>query len=107
MNEHDRKVHQGLSGKIGKRPATKDFACEACGKLFYFEGNLTTHKRIYHEGIKREKEHICESCGKAFYRTGDLTKHIAKCGQEAIKEGDDTEVKCEKCGKIFKSTAEL
>ena len=39
LNEHNRKVHQGLSGKI-KRPTTKDFACEDCGKLFYFEGNL-------------------------------------------------------------------
>ena len=97
MSAHNRKIHQYPRQKF-ERPATKDFACEACGKLFYFEGNLMKHMRTLHEGIKQQKEHICDSCGKAFYHAGILKNHIGRCGEEA-----QIDVKCEKCDRMFKN----
>ena len=61
------KVHHQKPSQKSGRPATKDYACKACGKLFYFQGNLTKHIKRFHEGIKKKKEHICDSCGKEFY----------------------------------------
>ena len=67
--QHKRIVHNQFSkfSKWAEHPPTKDYECEACGKLFYLESSLTKHIKRFHEGTKQQKEHICDSCGKAYY----------------------------------------
>ena len=98
--QHKRIVHNQFSkfSKWAEHPPTKDYECEACGKLFYLESNLTKHIKRFHEGAKQQKEHICDSCGKAYYEARDLKKHMGRCATEAM-----TDVKCEKCGKTYKN----
>ena len=98
--QHKRIVHNQFSkfSKWAEHPPTKDYECEACGKLFYLESNLTKHIKRFHEGTKQQKDHICDSCGKAYYEARDLKKHMGRCATEAM-----TDVKCEKCGKTYKN----
>ncbi|XP_044767012.1 zinc finger protein 37-like isoform X8 [Coccinella septempunctata] len=68
--------------------------CDHCGKGYTYEGDLSRHIRIKHEGFI----HKCDKCGKAFNKSQALQEHIH------IKH-DETYVKpkypCVFCEKFF------
>ena len=66
--------------------------CKLCGKNFSRKGNLKTHIKFVHEGIK---EHKCNLCGKSFTSSKDLKRHT-KAVHELIKDQ-----KCNYCGKSY------
>ena len=54
------------------RPPTKEYKCDTCGKLFYYEKTLKSHNHRFHEGIPLTKDQICDICAKSFYLAGNF-----------------------------------
>ena len=112
---HILRVHEGTlppkpERKKRPRPATKDCACETCGKLFYDNNTLIQHIKKLHNIL--EKNHMCPVCKKTFWLKQNLEKHSLKfCGNFDRKFDNTTQItlKCELCKSetIFPTLAKL
>ena len=79
------------------KPKCKNI-CGDCGKCFSQSGNLTTHIRIVHQGLKPFK---CPYCEKGFSVVTSLKNHVAN-----IHEGRKDHI-CEVCSKAFSEKGSL
>ena len=61
LNVHVKTLHQ----------EKQSFQCDFCPKTFTLRGNMTTHRKKSHLGIR----HNCEFCSKTFTTKAYLTKH--------------------------------
>ena len=99
--------------------SVKKFVCKRCGKKFYFESQLKTHRLTHRKANQRCMFH---KCGKLFKGKGDLNRHAATHSKPWLKcpDCDDYKTKdkrnfdshrfshskieryfCEKCGTGF------
>jgi len=53
------------------------YSCEACGKKFTCEGDLSRHKKLRASAGRclNQSNHICDNCGKSFSNAGNLSRH--------------------------------
>uniref|UniRef100_A0A0X3PXB0 Zinc finger protein 596 n=1 Tax=Schistocephalus solidus TaxID=70667 RepID=A0A0X3PXB0_SCHSO len=84
--------------KDDRRPYSRGFMCEICGKSFCNMASVKRHVDIIHKGLRK---HFCEICGQGFSQEEDLKNHIddAHGGQQVLT--------CDICRKIFKHKRSL
>ena len=93
-DENDESLILGITEK-------KRHQCPHCPKSLSTAGNLKTHIKTVHLGLKPFK---CDHCGKSFGEKVTLDRHISSIHTEDLKQ-----VKCPEpdCGKTFKNSKQL
>ena len=82
MKDHLNFVHKKTGGHI----------CPTCGKSFATKGEVKTHCKMVHEGIRHE----CQICNQTYVSKQALKEHVKK-----NHEGDKPSFKCSMCEKSF------
>ena len=54
---------------------SKDFSCEACGKLFSSEYSMDRHIVMVHQERSETAKFKCDNCEKSFALKGNLVRH--------------------------------
>ena len=87
-----------LDQHIREEHGTPRFACQFCGKGFYYKSFMLNHQRL-HTGDY--KECVCDLCGAVYKSVQVLNRHVRNAHQDLRNH------KCQHCDKAFHNKQRL